>query len=172
MDKRNVLAIDAIMVFGSLFVIAGLVGYTQPLVIGPIDDLETSDTNVLFEFEKAEVIFIDDNLQFTSPDEIFVEENLVLNLRPGVYYWKVKGIGESKVRQLTIISEVDLKVKSSADGDKYELVNAGNVVLNVDVYQRGNKSEKVQLGVDEDKEVSGTKFVGSQEFKEESESEV
>ena len=164
-NKKHIILIDLILVVGSLIVVAGLVGYTQPLVIGPIDDLETSNTSILFSFENANVILIDDNPDFSSPEEIFVEDNLVINFKPGVYYWRIKGISESTVRKLTIVSEVNLKVRK-AEGDqenKYDLVNAGNVPLEVDIFENGSLRTDVILGVDESTEASGTKFIGRQD---------
>ena len=160
-NKKHILALDFVIVVGSLLIIAGLVGYTQPRIIAPIDDLTTSNTSVLFEFEKANLILIDDNIEFTSPIEIYVEDNLVINLKPGIYYWKVEGAIPSEIRTLTIESEVDLKLRKS-ENDNYEIVNAGNSRLNVDIYENGKLSGNVVLAVDESKEVSGTKFIGSE----------
>jgi hypothetical protein len=157
-NKKHIIALDFIFVVGALLLIAGLVGYARPLVIAPIDDLTTTDGSVLFEFEKANLILLDDNLEFNSPQEIYAEDNLVINLKPGTYYWKVAGTLESTARKLTIQSEIELKIRDA--DDKYELVNSGNTRLNVDVYENDEFTESVILGVDEDKEVSGTKFVG------------
>ena len=159
-NKKHIIAMDFILVVGSLLLIAGLVGYARPLVIAPIDNFETSDTSVLFEFEKANLILIDDNLEFSSPQEIYVEDNLVINLEPGVYYWKIQGTLSSEVRELTIQSEVGLKLRDS--GDKYEIVNSGNTPLNVDVYEQGELKETVTLNIDDGEVVSGTKFIGGE----------
>jgi len=158
--RKKILAIDFVLVVGSLLLIAGFVGYSRPLVIAPLDDLSTTNTGVLFSFEKAELVLIDDNLDFSSPTEIYVEDNLVINLVPGVYYWKAVGVLASDVRKLTIESEVDLKLQE--DGENYEVVNSGNTELNVDIYNNGKLSGNVILGVDESEEVSGTKFIGGQ----------
>jgi len=164
MNKKYILGIDLLVVVGTLMAIAILVGYARPLVIAPTDELSTTNTAVLFSFEKANLILIDDNLEFSSSEEIYVEDNLVINLKPGVYYWKVVGALPSEVRKLTIESEVDLKLRRVASGDdSYEIVNSGNTELNVDVYQGEELTGNVVLGVDENKEVSGTKFVGKQD---------
>jgi len=167
MDKtvknRKILIIDLILVVGSLALIAGMVGYATPLVIAPIDDLTTTDTSVLFSFERGEIVLIDDNLEFTSPQEIHVEDNIVINLKPGIYYWKVQGALLSEVRKLTIQSEIDLKLKKSDVEGVYEVVNSGNEVLNVDIFQQGEFTGNIILDVDESKEVSGTKFIGRED---------
>ena len=162
-DKKHMIAIDFVLIVGTLLLIAGFVGYARPLIIAPVDGLVTTETAVLFSFEKADLILIDDNLAFTSPTEIYVKDNLIINLKPGVYYWKVVGISESMVRELTIESEVDLKLKESENGEEYEVVNSGNTRLNVDVYHGGVLSGNVVLDVDESEEVSGTKFIGRED---------
>lgn len=156
--KNKVLAIDFAVIVGTLVVLLGLVGYASPLVIAPLDGEITTENEVLFEFEKADSVLIDDNLEFSSPTKINVEDNLVINLKPGVYYWKVEGLVDSDVRRLEIVSEIDLKLKEIEEG--YEVVNSGNIILNVYVYEDGIFKEKVVLNVDESEEVSGTKFVG------------
>ncbi len=158
MNKKHIIAIDLFLVVGSLAVLAGFMGYSSPLVIAPLDGHESANSSVVFEFEKAERILIDDNIEFSSPEIIDARDNLVINLKPGVYYWKAEGFVSSEVRKLTIVSEVSLKIKNS--DDKYELVNAGNTILDVDIYEKENLSGRIVLGVDESREVSGTKFIG------------
>ncbi len=162
LEKKHILAIDMILIVGTAIALLGIIGYTKPLVIAPIDELQTTNTSILFEFEKGNIILIDDNPYFTSPEKILAENNLVINLKPGKYYWKVQGAfsRESEVRELTILSEIELKLKKTADG--YAVVNAGNVELNVEIYNNNTLSETVVLAVDETAEVSGTKFVGRQ----------
>lgn len=150
-NKKHVLVIDAILIVGSLLIVGGLVGYARPLVIAPLDDYTTVNNSVLFEFEKADLILIDDNLDFSSPREVYVQNDIVINLEPGVYYWKVVGALESEVRELTIESDINLKIKESQNGN-YEVVNAGNTELEVDVYDHGRLSGKVVLDVDESSE--------------------
>jgi len=163
MNKKHILVLDLIMVVGTLLVITVLVGYGRPLVISPLDDLTTTNASVLFSFEALNevLILIDDNMEFTSPEEIYVQDNLVINLKPGEYYWKIESGFTSEIRKLTIESEVELKLKKLEDG--YEVVNSGNVRLNVDIYDGDILVGDVVLDVDESEEVSGTKFVGGQD---------
>jgi len=162
--KKHIMAIDLVFIIGTILAVSFFVGYARPLVIAPIDDLITSNTSVLFEFNKADLIFIDDNLEFTSPEKIYAQDNLIINLKPGKYYWKVEGLAgtDSDVREFTILSEVNLKLRESVSG-KFEIINAGNTELNVDVYEDGKQTGNIILNVDETKEVSGTKFIGSME---------
>ena len=157
-NKKYLLLIDVILVLGSLLIVGGLVGYSRPLVIAPIDDYITADSSVLFKFEKADLVLIDENLDFSSPREIYVDDNIVINLEPGIYYWKVVGALESSVRQLTIESEINLKIKASGD-DTYEVVNSGSSQLDVDVYDKGVLTGKITLDIDESGSVKGDKIV-------------
>ena len=159
--NKKILAIDLVLVLGSLLVIAGLVGYTQPKVIAPIDDYVSTNGNVLFEFKKADLILIDDNIKFSSPTEIHVKDGILVNLKPGNYYWKIIGVFESEVRQLTIKSEIELRLNEKEDGN-YEVVNSGNTKLNVDVYNNGKLTGKVALNPGETDVKKGNKFLGGQ----------
>jgi hypothetical protein len=160
MNKKHIIMIDLIVVVGTLVIIAGFVGYSRPLVISPLDDLITSDTSVLFSFQKADVILIDDNRDFTSPAKYQAENNLVINLRPGIYFWKVEGTLASFTRKLTIESEVDLMLKD--DGENYRVVNSGNTKLSVDIFENGTLTGNVIIDVDEEEKVDGNKFIGDQ----------
>lgn len=157
-NKKIVYAIDLFLIVGTLLGVLYLVGYTRPLVIAPIDGLSTSNSSILFEFEKGSVILMDDNPEFSSPEKIYAENNLVINLNPGKYYWKISGIGQSEVRTLTINSQIDLKLKES--GEKIVVVNSGNEELNVDVYNNETKVGNFILSREESQNVSGDKVVG------------
>lgn len=165
MEHKHIIKIDLVLIAVSVIGLLVLVGYASPLIIGPIDEFETADTKILFEIEKADIILIDDNAEFTSPDEYVVKDGLEINLKPGEYYWKAVGVLGSEIRTLTINSEVDLRLRRLENGDseRYGVFNAGNVRLNVDVYDGDELIESVKLGVDEEVEVEGDKFVGGQD---------
>jgi hypothetical protein len=152
MDK--IWGIDLIVIGFTLLVLIVSVGYAQPLVIAPLDEYESLNGEVLFEFERADVLLIDDNEDFTSPDEYEVVEGLVVMLEPGVYYWKVVGVLRSEVRKLTIQSKVELKLVETDDG--FSVVNVGNVRLNVDVYDGDELVEKRGVEVGESVEGGDT----------------
>ncbi|MEK6933571.1 MAG: hypothetical protein AABW75_01705 [Nanoarchaeota archaeon] len=163
LNKKIIYGIDFLIVAGTLVGLFVMFGYARPLVIGPIDDYNTSSTSVLFTFEKGEVILIDDNLEFSSPQKIYAQDYLVVHLDPGKYYWKIEGALPSSVRSLTINSVVDLKLKKSEGReDEYEVVNAGNTLLDVEVYHNDILNQTLVLEVDESKQVSGEAFVGRQ----------
>jgi len=157
--KEHIWKIYLIVVLVSVFVLIGIVGYARPLVIAPLDEYE-SDGDVLFVIEKANVLFIDDNMDFSSPDEYWVAEGLRIELEPGEYYWKAVGVLGSEVRTLTILSRVELRLVKTADG--MGVVNVGNVGLNVDVYDGVGMVDRVKLSRSEVLEVGGKgdKFIG------------
>ena len=149
--------IDLIVIGVTLLALIVLFGYAQPLVIAPLDKYESLNGEVLFEFERADVLLIDDNQEFTSPDEYEVVEGLVVVLEPGIYYWKVRGVFGSEVRKLTIQSRVELRLVETEDG--MAVVNAGNVALNVDVYDGDELVEKRKVEVGEAVD-GGDKYIG------------
>lgn len=159
--RRIIYLADALVVGVSLFILLGIIGYTQPMVIAPMDEYSTSNTSVLFSFSKADVILIDDNLEFTSPTRIYAKDNLVINLKPGKYYWKVEGVFPSEIRTLLIKANVDLRLRQT-DG-AYEVINGGNTKLNVKVYDNEQEIERRTLDVGNSVNASGTKFIGGQD---------
>ncbi|MAH46317.1 hypothetical protein CMI37_10830 [Candidatus Pacearchaeota archaeon] len=165
MENKHIFKIDMVLIAVTVIGLIILVGYSRPLIIAPVDEFETVETNVLFEIEKADRILIDDNLDFTTPDEYVVKEGLEINLKPGDYYWKAVGVWGSEVRQLTINSEVELKLKKlgGVAAGRFGVVNAGSVNLKVDVYNGTELVGNVKVGVGEEIEAEGSKFVGGQD---------
>jgi hypothetical protein len=155
----NIMKFDLVLVGITLVALIVVVGYASPLVIAPLDEYE-SDGDVLFVIEKADVLLIDDNVDFSSPDEYGVEDGLEISLEPGEYYWKAVGALPSEVRSLTIKSVVSLELVAVDGG--FGVVNSGNVGLNVDVYDGGELVDKVKLGVG-DVSSEGDKFEGGME---------
>ena len=156
---ENIMKFDLALVGISLVALIFVVGYVSPLVIAPLDEYE-SDGDVLFVIEKADVLLIDDNVEFSSPDEYNIEDGLKIRLEPGEYYWKAVGVLKSEVRTLTIKSIVDLELVKVDGG--FGVVNSGNVGLNVDVYDGDELVDKVKLGVGEVSS-EGDKFEGGME---------
>jgi len=60
---------------------------------------------------------------------------------------------------LTIKSEVNLELRKIDDGN-YGVVNAGNVQLNVDIYNGTEMIDNVKLKINEEMESQGAKFIG------------
>ena len=149
----RVYKIDAVIIVLTIVSLVAVGGYVSPLVIAPLDKFETTNTDILFSIEKADVLLIDDNIEFNSPEEYSVEEGQKIELRPGTYYWKGVGIVSSEVRTLTIKSLVSLELQENSD-DEFDVVNAGNVALDVEIYDGEELIESVKLGVGEEIESS------------------
>ncbi|MFA4960035.1 MAG: hypothetical protein WC548_00010 [Candidatus Pacearchaeota archaeon] len=148
----------AILVF-SLIGLIFVFGYVTPLVISPANNFETGESEILFLIERADVLLIDDNVDFTTPDEYRLEDGLKINFVPGKYYWKAEGILKSEIRTLTIKSEVNLELRKF-DGVNYGVYNAGNVRLDVEVYNGTSLIERKKLDIEKYLESDGNKFVG------------
>lgn len=160
--KKIIYAVDGIVLVGSLFVIILMIGYIQPMVIAPVSNLETSES-VLFSIDRAERILIDSNMEFSNPRVFSVGEGLEINLDPGEYYWKAEGIVgmKTEIRRLTILSKIDLRLREIKEG--YEVINIGNVDLNVEMYNQSEYLGSFKLNSNQEKEVLGDKFVGRQD---------
>ena len=158
MHKSVVYIADVLVIGITLAILASLFHYTQPLLIAPIDNYSTSDTSVLFSFSAGERLLIDDNTDFSSPQVVTGSDTVQLNLKPGIYYWKVEGVRGSEIRQLTVQSTVDLQVRQR--NGTYEVVNAGNTPLNVDVYDKGTLVGNLVVNVEKNASAEGDTFVG------------
>lgn len=90
------------------------------------------DGNVVnFKFDNANIIWVDDNKEFSSPMEIDLDKDDVsaIKFKPGTYYWKAIGFIESPVREFVVTSEVGLEL----DRENVSLKNVGDVILNISV---------------------------------------
>jgi hypothetical protein len=149
--------IDMVILGISFFSLMAIIGYASPLVIAPANNFQTSESEILFNIENADILLIDDSMEFTTPDEYMLKEGLKLNLEPGTYYWKVKGILGSEIRTLTVNSKIDLQLRRKGEG--YEVFNIGNVRLDVEVYNGTSLIEKRKVEVGAGVE-GGNKFIG------------
>ncbi len=166
MKNKQIYIIDLIIIvasFAILLILVYLIGFRNPLVIAPLDNISTTDNSILFSFENVETIYIDDNPEFTSPDKFKVQKDLLIRLEPGIYYWKAQGLKESEVRKLEIKSKIDLKLKELDNKEKYALINAGNTRLKIRAYNESEFLNETFLEISQEKNISGTKFIGSQE---------
>jgi len=159
---NTVYKIDLAVIVVTIFSLIFAVGYISPMIISPINNLKTSDSNIMFSIEKADYILIDDNLDFTTPEKYPLAEGTKINLEPGKYFWKAVGVFDSEIRTLTIESEVDLQLRKISD-ESYSVYNAGNVNLNIEVYNGTSLIETKKLPVDKSAKLTGTKIIGEQE---------
>ncbi len=158
MKSKNIFAIDMIFIVGTLAILGVLVGYSTPLVISPINNLNTTTSEILFSIRNADTLLIDDNINFSSPEEYKLTDKLELRLDPGIYYWKAIGILQSKIRTLTVETSVILELRKK--GEDYSVINAGTVALNVDVYNRTDQIDQIELAPQGEAKTNGDKFIG------------
>ena len=158
MRRSVIYVIDFVVIAVSVVAILATMDYARPLVLAPVDGFQTRNTTVLFSFENGRSILLDDNPTFSSPERIAARDSLVISLRPGVYYWKSEGVLESDIRRLEILSEVNLQLR--AMGETYEVVNAGNVPLDVAIYDKGDLVGNVVLDVSQRERAQGDRFEG------------
>ena len=154
MEKQTAKVIDLAIVAGTLaFMVLAIIFIRQNI---PKEEIIGSS---LFSFKSGNIILIDDNLDFESPERIDAKDNLVINLKPGVYYWKIEDTISNDVVELKVENETNLKLKKTSDS--YVVVNSGGE-LNVGVYERGRFTGNVILGSDGDDEISGIVYIGGE----------
>ena len=126
--KSHKLFVSLNIVFLILIVFA--VFYITP--VGPEGDI--SNRQPVFSWTGyATKIVIDDNEDFSSPEIINLkgkEYKFNKNLDLGNYFWKIKGIYETRPREFNITSEVAVKLYQD---EELKLENDGNTRLNVTV---------------------------------------
>ena len=62
MNKKQIITIDFILVIGTIIVVASLIKYSEPFIVAPISN--TKNTNILFEFEKTNLILVSQDVIF------------------------------------------------------------------------------------------------------------
>ena len=159
MHKSFVYGIDALLVVGTLALVVWAFLYSTPLLNTPTDGVVATGA-VLFSFERGDFLLIDDNPDFSSPQRISVRDRALITLEPGTYYWMVEGVLPSEIRQITVESVIDLQVRASESG--YDITNAGDARLNVDVYDKGVLTGNIILVPDESSGATGDAFIGGQ----------
>ncbi len=168
MKNKHVKVIDYILLIGSVIILFGVLynyyenSNEEPITLSPENGGVSENRFVLFEFTNAQTIFIDDNMEFSSPEIFEVGNNFVINLEPGNYYWKIEGNRESEIRQFSVESRVSLEIRKSESEGKYSVVNAGTEDLDVEVYESGKSKENIVLDVYSQGNEEGEKFIGGQ----------
>ena len=143
-ENKKITGIDRIVLAGSVLVVIVIIFIiAQNMIVGNTINKE------LFSFKSGSVILIDKNLNFKSPERIEAEDNLMINLNKGIYYWKVEdAIPAEDVVQLEI-RDVAASLKLVKSDSGYNVVNSGNSSLGVDVYSSGKFTGRVILGSSE-----------------------
>lgn len=156
--KNKIHLIDGIVVMLSLVILVFIGGNITPMAIAPLNNLETTESSVLFSIEKAEKILIDSSVEFNNPKEYTLKNNLGIELEPGEYYWQaVNSLGlKTEIKKLTVVSKIDLRLEETLEG--YKILNGGNTKLNVDIYNDSELVDSINIVPYEEKQTSGNKF--------------
>jgi len=130
--------------------------------IYPRTNALVSGNAVNFESGNANVIIISQNPDFSNPRIVDINKNVSLNLEPGTYYWKASNsLIEGWSKKLEIESEVGLKIEREENNSN--LVNIGNVKLNVTKNNEGVMVGHIILEPDEKEEVEDKgEYIGRQ----------
>ena len=126
--------------------------------IYPRTDAYVNGNAVSFESVNAKNIIISQNPDFSNSRAIDINKNVSLNLEPGVYYWKASNnLIEGWSRKFEIDSEVGLEVENDS-----ELVNIGNVKVNVTKSREGVMVGHIILEPDEKEKIENGNYEGRQ----------
>lgn len=109
---------------------------------------------VKFNSINAKVIMISENPDFSNPRYIDLSErkNISYNLNPGIYYWKSdNGIIEGMKHEIVIESDVGMKINKTEN--ETDLVNIGNVKINVTKSKEGIMVGHIILEPDESEKI-------------------
>ena len=129
----------------------------KPNLISPPSGFVIQDMNFSFDFENADQLIIATNPDFENP--IILDETREIELPPGTYYWKAKGLlRESEIRDFTIVTHV--AVRLGENGERYILSNEGNVDLNITSGE--NSSVAIIVGDSQEFEKINQSFEGRQ----------
>jgi hypothetical protein len=103
-------------------------------ILYPKTFVDVSGTFVNFKTINANVIILSKNPDFSNSHYIDIDEQIGFNLQPGRYYWKSSnGYIDSLQDDFEIKSEVGMKIEENES----ELVNIGNVKMNVTKSREG-----------------------------------
>ena len=132
-NKKNILIIDSILVLGILISAFLLIGYSQPLAIGPL--YEEPKNSLIFSIQTTDYIILDSNLNFDSPHTIFIDDKLTLE--PGTYYIKTFSELSSEIREIKSEIVLELQIRRINDG-LIGLFNIGSSPVQVETYNVGS----------------------------------
>ncbi len=157
--KTHIKAISVQIIFLMLIGIGIYLAY-------PKADVSVNGNFVKINSENSKVIVISENPDFTNPRyfETGDIKNISFSLKPGTYYWKSdNGIIESFSNKFTIESEVGMEIKRT--GNQSNLVNVGNVKINVTRGKDGVMVGRIILDTGESEKIEdkGENYVGRQD---------
>ena len=127
----------------------------------PKTKAEISGNAIIFDNDNAKFLIISENSDFSNARYIEISGNLSLSLKPGAYYWKTtNGIIESIAKKLVIESEVGIKIENSEN--ESQIVNIGNVQLNVTKNKDGTMVGNIILEPEEKEKIENLDYTGRQ----------
>lgn len=116
----------------------------------PKTELSVSGNSVKFDSINTDMIMISNNPDFSNSRYIELREikEFSVTLKPGTYYWKpVNNLIQGFGNKIIIESEVGMKIERSQE--ETELVNIGNVKMNVTKGENGTMVGHIILEPDE-----------------------
>lgn len=140
-----------IVIVQAIFIIAFLVAI---YLLYPKIDLNVDGNLVNFNSINANVIIISENPDFSNPRYLDFErrKNISFNLNPGTYYWKAtNNLIESFKSKFTIESEIGMEIDKREN--ESELVNIGNVKINVTKSKEGTMIGYIILEPNESEQI-------------------
>lgn len=132
----------------------------------PKANLDVERNSVNFKSINANVIIFSENPDFSNPKYIEIREkkSLSFNLEPGTYYWKASNnFIEGLQKSFTIPSEVGLGINEEPESENAELVNIGNVKVNVTKSKEGVMVGYIILEPNESEKAEPAEYTGRQE---------
>jgi len=143
-----------------LVLILAVVYFMYPRV-----EINVNNDLVKFSGINAKVIMISENSDFSNSRYIDLGEvnDAEFNLKPGTYYWKAdNGIISGLKNEFTIDSEVGLEIER--EDNESDLVNVGNVKINVSKSEGGIMVGHIILEPDETEKIEDKgEYLGRQE---------
>ncbi|MBM3234299.1 hypothetical protein FJZ19_04370 [Candidatus Pacearchaeota archaeon] len=131
-----------------LFVVVAVI-----YLVYPRTNINVSGNAVNFESGNAKTIIISKNPDFSNSRFIDINKNTLISLEPGTYYWKASNnFIEGWSKKFEIKSEVGLKIEE--DETESELVNIGNVRVNVTRNKEGVMVGHIILEPDEKEKIA------------------
>lgn len=149
-----------IIALQAVFLTAVIIGIW---LVYPFASVNLEGNVINFKSEKPQVIVISENPDFSNARYLDIIENVSIKLNPGTYYWKSRnGIIESVTKTFTIDSEVGIEI--SRQDNNSELVNVGNVRVNVTRTNSGVMVGRIILEPNESEQIEDSgSYTGRQE---------
>ncbi len=140
---KIIFIVDSILVFLCLSSILLFFGNITGGVIFPMHSLDSFSSEVLFEIGDVDFFILDKNEDFSSPEKIYLKEDLEFNLEEGIYYMKIVYEEFEEIFKLTILFPLNLSVTNSDEG--FKIVNLGKTSLDVSLYENDSFLESFSV---------------------------